>query len=107
MDIQTCLTEYRLAEYQQLGRKSGFFLSYEGKNGWRLLNLNPFQQLFRLLFSCCGAYASTHPKTIVKQLQKEVGAPPELMRKIQGSWDKAYPMRLGLRGGGSKSNLGA
>lgn len=74
--------------FTNLGRSAQLYLSYDQQLGWSLIYLNCLQRICRFLFGC---YASTHLNTVVTQISREnTGTfPPQLLNKIQRSWQTA------------------
>lgn len=68
----------------QVGHKSGVYLSFQEGKGWSLVRLNCIQRIFRWL----GAYSSTHLKAVAGQLRKEAVVPAALAAKLNAAWEK-------------------
>lgn len=77
--------------FQNLGRSSGYYLSYRVETGFELKKLSLVERIIRSMLAWAGCYRSTHLKTIAPELVKEANIPPELLAKIQKSWIKTYP----------------
>lgn len=87
-------------DYDNLGKTVGWlgtkaYLSYERLQGWKIVQLNVIQQLFRFLF---GVYSSTHLEIVARKLHRlqiagKEPVAPTVSHIISNLWQRAYPTK--------------
>jgi len=96
LTLQSLLNSPHPAPIDQLGQWSGcrkVYLTYTGKEGWRIEKFNVFQFLFKKMGLCSKASFNNILKQLKAEIQPDQNIPDDqrnLLTKIKKCWDKNH-----------------